>query len=271
MTMAEPIRTPHSDPEHPLREASAHLHGELTAEEEAAFQAHLPTCDQCQKAIRVGEALLPLASKLLQEEPPLKTGGEYMKLLAEARAKNAAEDEAKASRLRSFPARRGWRPYLPWLVGGAAIAAALLVILQPGDPFELRQLPGQARVVKLAPGLRPPEAPELPFEATLEGNRLRIHIPRQPDDHYVAAALIDSKRGMWLLRHGDDRDRCFFGCRDVDASVDVTSLPPGPFQVYVMVSSKEISERQFEEWIGTLGKHPPTELPRAAAIHKVER
>ena len=27
----------------------------------------------------------------------------------------------------------------------------------------------------------------------------------------------------------------------------------------------------FEEWIGVMGKQPPAELPRAAAIRKVER
>jgi hypothetical protein len=275
MTMADPIRNPHSDPAHPLREASAHLHGELTPEEEAAFQAHLPTCDQCQNALRVGEALLPLASKLLAEEPPLRSGAEYMKMLAEARAKNAAEDEAKAQKLRSFPAKRGWKPYLPWLVGGMAIAAALLVLLRPGVSFELQQLPGKAHVIELAPpgpdSHPPPEAPDLPFEATLEGTTLHVRIPRESDDHYVAAALLDSKRGLWLLRRGDERDRCLFGCGPIDASVEVTSLPPGPIEVYVMVSPTPLVEVPFEEWIRAMGKHAPLTKPRAAGIRKVER
>jgi hypothetical protein len=46
---------------------------------------------------------------------------------------------------------------------------------------------------------------------------------------------------------------------------------PGRFKVYVMVSPHEISEGQFEEWIGYMGKRPPRELPRAAAIHEVAR
>jgi hypothetical protein len=275
--MTDPIRQPHSDPERPLREVTAYLHDELSPEEKAAFEAHLPTCADCQDSVRIGKLVFPRFYELLAADRRPRTNADLLAMLDEAQGKLDAEKRAEAAAARQWPARRRWAPVLPWLVAGAAIAAALLVLLRPAGVIVPQLLPGKARVVSSAPidpNHPPPprlQIPDAPFEATLQGNKLHVRVPRQTDDRYVAAALVDSKRGMWLVRRGDDRDRCLFGCHTVEAELDVTMLPPGPFQIYLMVSPNPISERVFEEWVRDMGANDPTQLPRALATREVAR
>jgi hypothetical protein len=279
--MAEPTRLPHSDPERPLREATAYLHGELTAAEKAAFEAHLPGCADCQDSLRVGGLVFPRFYALLAADRRPRSDDDLLALLdaaqgevdAEKRAPVASPAPVRAPIARPRPERRRWAPVLPWLVGGFAIAAALLVLVRPQGTLEPELLGGKAEVVLGAPhqgGYGPAVHNELALDTTLSGGKLELRAPREADDRYVAVALVDAGLNIWIVRRGDARDlRCLFGCGPLVFDVDVSRLQPGKIKVFVQVGSTPISEPVFEKWVTALGKHEPKEEPRALGVREV--
>jgi hypothetical protein len=274
--MADPVRLPHSDPERPLREAAAYLHDELTPEEKAAFEAHLPTCADCQESIRVGRFVFPRVYELLAADRRPRSDADLLALLDQAQGEVDAEKHTEAPRPQPapVPTRRPWTFVIPWLVGGLALAAALLVLLsRPGTP-EPKLLAEKAHMEP--PPERRDSAPappdtEPPFDAELRGGKIHVHVPREPDDRYVGLALVDAESGVWLLRRSDSRELCLFGCDALDVDLDVTRLPPGTILVYVLVAPRPIPEAELERWVTTLQMHEPRPWPRVEGVRVVER
>ncbi|MHB1846691.1 MAG: zf-HC2 domain-containing protein [Deltaproteobacteria bacterium] len=233
--MTAPIRLPHSDPDHPLREASAYLHDELSPEERVAFEAHLSGCDRCPEALAVGRKLLPIARGLLADEPALKTGQAYAALLKSAQAKLSGEAAAPPKGRATWPKRRSWRPYWPWLVAGSAIAAGLLVLARPPPAVELERVPPKTSGILFAPPKDIP--PEVSVTATVTKDVATVRVARLPDDRYVAIAAYDARGGVWLAQAGERPDpRCTPRCGPFELRVKLDRLPPGSATLMALVS-----------------------------------
>ncbi len=272
--MAETARLPH-DPERPLREVTAYLHGELAPEAKAAFEAHLSGCADCQESLSVGRLVFPAFDALLAADRRPRTAVDAMALLDAAQAELDAEARAEAAQKRAWPARRAWAPRLPWLAtaaaGAMAAAAALLLFLRtPGaelvEPVATKLV---ARLELAAPFANPapPWRPELQARVTLEKGKLEISSPREAGDRYVAVALADRDGRLWIVRRGQNPDpTCKPGCGALSLRVDASKLPPGGVRVLLAVSPEPVSPADLERWISVdAWKHPGRPLPTSRA------
>lgn len=240
--MVDVVRLPHSNPEEPLREAVAYLHGELNAEERTAFEAHLPSCERCREAVAVGRELFPAVDRLLAESMPVRKPADYLALFAAAEAKVAAEARAEAPAPRERPAPRRRAMAWAWGALGAAAAAgaAAFLVLRPPPPHAEVALvePARIRTVELAPappGTSPPPLPvPLPVDARVTGTTLSIGAPRLPADRYTTVILVDAKGATWLVQDAEKPDpTCAPRCGPLHLRVDLAPLPPGPIRVRV--------------------------------------
>ncbi len=248
---ADAPRLPHSDPEHPLREAADYLGGALSPEEKAAFEAHLPGCERCREALRVGRAAFPVAERLIAqpELPPMKTGAEYFAMYEAARRRLERE-----GRIPKAPSRL-W----PWLLGGAgslALAAAAVVLLLMGPAVPVvepvlvaRADHGQHGGEELAP--RPTVRPLVkgnlvPVTAKREGETLDLEVTRDAKDLYAAVGLEDVHGDVWLAHSGEEETQCGKDCSHLRLRVKLDRFPKGPFLLVVALGPRPIDDERFE-------------------------
>lgn len=156
----------------------------------------------------------------------------------------------KTAELEKSSPRKEPRRRRVWIWGGAglaalsAAAASLLVLLQPFvHVVELERLP----LIEYAPSAEAPSGPLPPVPAGLEvtaeihSGRLELNVPRLPTDIYTAVAVLDAKHRHWLAQSGDQLDpSCKPSCGKLKLRVALDRLPPGIFQVAVLVSQKPI-------------------------------
>ncbi len=287
--MDSALRLPHSDPEHPLREAADYLWNDLSSEEKSAFEAHLSGCDRCAKAVALGRRALPVVEQLLREELPHQ-GADHFARFEAARAKLAAE--GKIEKPAPWLVRR-WGLLLAGFGALAAAAAAWLVFFaspaqlmvptraeplsHPGKELaapsvEDHHRPGEVSAPEVdhghpaAPLPVPPPAPadvavsvrvERPF---LRRPALVVEAPRAVDDRYAAVLLVDSSNGLWWIRSGQWPDTaCAEHCGPLKLRVSLEGLPAGPIAVLVLEGSKPIRDGSVK-WF--LEDHPGPSLPR---------
>ncbi len=249
---ADAPRLPHSDPEHPLREAADYLGRALSPAEKAAFEAHLPGCERCREAVRVGRAAFPVVERLIEqpELPPMKTGAEYFAMYEATRRRLEREGR--------IPKRQS-RPWL-WLVGGAgglalAAAAVVLWLVGPSVPvvepvLVARAESGQHGGEELAP--KPTVGPVrkgnlVPVTAKLEGERLDVEVTRDVHDLYAAVGLEDARGGIWLAHSGEEKTQCGKDCGHFRLRVKLDRLPQGPFLLVVALGPKPMDDKDFEK------------------------
>ncbi len=278
--MADEVRLPHSDPERPLREVTAYLHGELPAEEKAAFEAHLPGCADCRESVRLGRLVFPKVDELLAEDRRPRKAMDALALFEEAQAKVEAEEGAEAAARRERPARWSWAPLFPWLAAAAgaavAAAAALLIFLRPPPvPVpELTALVASGSSVESAPtlpGEQPPPRPAA-VSVSLEEGQLVLRAPREKGDRYLALALRDARDRVWRVRRGEVPDPgCAKGCGPLDLRVDVAKLPAGRIHVLLAVSPRPIREDLFDSWVTRGAWQQPERTPEGAWTTLVAR
>lgn len=111
--------SPHADPGAAVPELTAYLKGELNGEARAAFEAHLPACERCRKAVAAVGTLFPG----LAPPPPAPSLPSAAELLAQL--------DGELARARARNAKRGDRRRRNMLVG-LAIVAVLLGIAAGG-------------------------------------------------------------------------------------------------------------------------------------------
>ena len=285
--MAEPLRLPHSDPERPLREATAYLHGELSPEETASFEAHLPGCDDCRQSLQVGRLVFPKLYELLAADRRPRTAVDALALLDEAQAKLDSEKRAEAAGARRWAGRRSWAPRaLPWLLSSAAAAALVAVIaLQGGEGA--KGLVEPALLAATSPHRRefappqpdmppPPPIPALAVAARIERPpgwlfwrhpTLTIEASREAEDRYVAIGLIDGRGQGWQAVSGAKPDpSCVKGCGPLRLRVDLKKLPEGAIDVVVEVGPESIDDSNFAEGLASaLASPAESQLDERAA------
>ncbi len=83
----------HSDPKRPLKEVTAYLHDELDPETQAAFEAHLESCETCQRHVTIGRKLFPIVNAVIAQDPVLRSPQEYLELWEAA--KRRAEQKGR--------------------------------------------------------------------------------------------------------------------------------------------------------------------------------
>ena len=266
--MTDPVRLPHSDAEEPQAEAAAYAHGELTPEERAAFEAHLPTCEACRAAVETERKLAPVVAAVLAD-PPVKTAEEYLAMMDAAEAKLEASSKAKATN-RAWPERRRWAPYWPWLVASAAAAAVAVTVALPSTPVAelafIGKPPGRIELAPAPPGVPIPPSPvALPVSARMERPSvafwkhptLVIEAPREPKDHFVEVALLDANGKFWEVGPTEAAvSACGNACGPLSLRVDLAAFPPGKATVMVLVGPDPADERRlwrdaYEVAIGT--------------------
>lgn len=272
--MADLVRLPHSDPEEPLREAVAYLYSELGTDERAAFEAHLPTCERCQKAVLLGRKLFPAVDRLLAEAMPVRAPKDYLALLAAAEAKVDAEERARVA-ARAWPSRRRFAPRRPWLVAGAAlaVAAAALLLFNSFAPL-LEPAPVPTREREFAPR-RPggdpiPPPAELAVSAELHGQALALTAARQPGDLHAAVLLVDSKRRVWRVQPpASPALACAGPCGAIRLRIDLAPLPQGPVTAVVVAGPEPLDEPYFD--YALRAPWPPHVGERAAGRVEIPR
>lgn len=268
--MAEALRLPHSDPAHPLSEAADYLWNELSPEEKAAFEKHLPTCDSCSKAVSLGRRALPVVEEILHEDLAHRGVDPLAKLEA---ARRKLEGEGRLPR--SLPWwRRRWQLTLAGLAALGAATAGLVVFLQPaGELLEPTFVASVATplIVERAPvdplhPLPPPVKPEaLDVRAVVRHRGLSLDVQRGREDRYVAVSLIDGQRRLWRVRSGERPDAsCGNGCAPLHLDVGLSKLPAGEVEVLVLVSGKPIENMSFDEGVEEDPAHPLPSLGERA-------
>jgi anti-sigma factor RsiW len=91
---------PHTDPKIPVPELALYLKGELPPVVRAAFEAHLPTCDRCRKAVTVAQSIFPTVPQPAAPAQAAPTAAELVAMmdaqLAQSRARNQRRQEARS-------------------------------------------------------------------------------------------------------------------------------------------------------------------------------
>ena len=104
-----------------LEQVVAYYSGDLTGSEKAAFEAHLATCEECQRALRLAQLAMPVAEDMLAFKPKRTIDEQVARFEAMWAEKKKAERQARPPR--AAPSRL-------WLtLVTVAVAAAVALVL----------------------------------------------------------------------------------------------------------------------------------------------
>ena len=247
--------------------------GELPPEAHTAFEAHLPGCEACQRALKAVSVALDGFDALVGGGPPPLDVDEALRLLHQGEARASARRAAASSRPR-------------WLwpaIAGAALAAGVAALLAlwpaaPGPGTPIAHGGPTARGVKPSPlpsvesapcrECPPALAQKIPVLADLQGATLTLRAPRAPADRYTAVALIDSSGRPWLAQSGERPDpACAPACGPLQLEIDLAAFPPGPAEAAVIVGPAPLDDGSLYR---ELRSSWPPALPEARAAGHTE-